>query len=186
MYSLSLSAEQQRWEVDMPTDATHAHGSHHADLVRRSTTLLGHGADWLAQQVHAIRSLERISFIVSVALEFSFNRFHEFRRQVVVGMRDVEDARFELPKYLSLRVPRNGVSRSCADAGCHIEFTRPIEARKKRASFSCALRAMYRQRFHAYARDDAWRRLAAVPMEGLAYRLNASIYVLGEPMDWSE
>jgi hypothetical protein len=45
---------------------------------------------------------------------------------------------------------------------------------------------MYRQRFHAHAQDDAWRRLAAVPMEGLAYRLNASIYGLGEPMDWSE
>lgn len=38
------------------------------------------------------------------------------------------------------------------------------------------------QRFHDRARDNAWRKLAAMPMQGLAYRLNASIYGLGEPM----
>jgi len=42
------------------------------------------------------------------------------------------------------------------------------------------------QRFHERARDNAWRKLAAAPMEGLAYRLNASIYGLGQPMEWSE
>jgi cardiolipin synthase len=42
------------------------------------------------------------------------------------------------------------------------------------------------QRFHDHARDNAWRKLAAAPMEGLAYRLNASIYGLGEPMEWNE
>ena len=40
------------------------------------------------------------------------------------------------------------------------------------------------QRFHGCARDNAWRKLAAAPMDGLAYRLNASIYGLGEPMGW--
>ena len=42
------------------------------------------------------------------------------------------------------------------------------------------------QRFHDRARDNAWQRLAASPMDGLAYRLNASIYGLGQPMKWDE
>jgi cardiolipin synthase len=40
------------------------------------------------------------------------------------------------------------------------------------------------QRFHDRARENAWRKLASVPMEGLAYRLNASIYGLGPSMNW--
>jgi hypothetical protein len=42
------------------------------------------------------------------------------------------------------------------------------------------------QRFHDRARDNAWRKLAVRPMEGLAYRLNAAIYGLGKPMGWSQ
>jgi cardiolipin synthase len=42
------------------------------------------------------------------------------------------------------------------------------------------------QRFHDRARDNARQKLAASPMDGLAYRLNASIYGLGEPMEWDE
>lgn len=37
------------------------------------------------------------------------------------------------------------------------------------------------QKFHDRARDNAWRKLAAMPMDGLAYRLNASIYGLPRP-----
>ncbi len=38
--------------------------------------------------------------------------------------------------------------------------------------------------FHERARDNAWRKLAAAQMDGLAYRLNAFFYGLGEPMGW--
>ncbi len=37
--------------------------------------------------------------------------------------------------------------------------------------------------FHVRARDNAWRRLAMAPMEGLAYQVDASLYGLGEPAD---
>jgi phosphatidylserine/phosphatidylglycerophosphate/cardiolipin synthase-like enzyme len=37
------------------------------------------------------------------------------------------------------------------------------------------------RRFHEQARDNAWRRLAGQPLEGLAYQLDASLYGLGPP-----
>jgi len=37
------------------------------------------------------------------------------------------------------------------------------------------------RRFHEQARDNAWRRLAGEPLEGLAYRLDVALYGLGPP-----
>jgi cardiolipin synthase len=42
------------------------------------------------------------------------------------------------------------------------------------------------QCFHDRARENAWRKLASEPTAGLAYRLNAALYGLGEPMTWDE
>lgn len=42
------------------------------------------------------------------------------------------------------------------------------------------------QCFHDRARENAWRKLASEPPVGLAYRMNAALYGLGEPMTWDE
>ena len=39
--------------------------------------------------------------------------------------------------------------------------------------------------FHERARDNAWLKLGGLPLEGLAYRLNAGVYGLGRPKQWS-
>jgi len=41
-------------------------------------------------------------------------------------------------------------------------------------------------KFYERARDNAWRRLASLPLEGLAFQLNASLYGLGPPKRWIE